>query len=244
MPPTPMRSTVEAYLDGTANFRTDLYSTKGTLMTHKESIELMKSLNVKFTPELKSPSVEMPFNGFTQEMYAQKLINEYKEAGVDPSMVFPQSFNLDDVLYWINNEPAFGAQAVYLDDSYDIKGWSHMDPATWDNTMQSLKDRGVNYIAPPMWVLVTLDANGKMIPSVYATEAKKAGLKIITWTAERSGLLNTGGGWYFQSVKDAINNDGDVFDLMHVLNKDVGIVGLFSDWPATTTYYANCFGLK
>ena len=32
--------------------------------------------------------------------------------------------------------------------------------------------------------------------------------------------------------------------LMDVLAQDVGIVGLFSDWPATTTFYANCFGLR
>jgi glycerophosphoryl diester phosphodiesterase len=25
-----------------------------------------------------------------------------------------------------------------------------------------------------------------------------------------------------------------------VLAKDVGILGIFSDWPATVTYYANC----
>jgi glycerophosphoryl diester phosphodiesterase len=25
-----------------------------------------------------------------------------------------------------------------------------------------------------------------------------------------------------------------------VLAQDVGIIGLFSDWPATTTFYANC----
>ncbi|CAA6814145.1 MAG: Glycerophosphoryl diester phosphodiesterase (EC [uncultured Thiotrichaceae bacterium] len=28
-----------------------------------------------------------------------------------------------------------------------------------------------------------------------------------------------------------------------MLAQDVGIKGLFSDWPATVTYYANCKGL-
>ncbi len=235
-------TTPEEYLDGTANWRTDLYSTNGTLMTHAESIELIKSLGGKFTPELKSASVEMPFEGYTQEMYAQQMIDDYKKAGVDPSQVWPQSFNLDDVLYWIENEPEFGRQAVYLDDSYDIEGWSHMDSTTWKPSMKELKEMGVNYVAPPMWVLVTLE-DGKMVPSPYAKEAKAAGLDIITWTAERSGFLKSGGGWYYQSVSDVIDNDGDVFELMHVLHNDVGIKGLFSDWPATTTYYANCFGL-
>lgn len=52
-------TTVEEYFGGTANFRTDLFSSCGTLVTHAESIELIKSLGAIFTPELKTPSVEM-----------------------------------------------------------------------------------------------------------------------------------------------------------------------------------------
>lgn len=102
---------------------------------------------------------------------------------------------------------------------------------------------GVNYIAPPLWMLVTLNDNGEMVPSVYAEEAAAADLDIITWTLERSGPLASGGGWYFQSVTDAIDNDGDYFEILDVLAQDVGVVGVFSDWPATVSYYANCKGL-
>jgi len=28
-----------------------------------------------------------------------------------------------------------------------------------------------------------------------------------------------------------------------MLAQDVGVIGVFSDWPATTTFYANCMGL-
>ena len=31
--------------------------------------------------------------------------------------------------------------------------------------------------------------------------------------------------------------------LLDVLAQDVGVKGVFSDWPATVTYYANCMGL-
>lgn len=235
---------VKDYMDGTAGFRTDLYARNGTLMTHAESIALFKELGVKFTPELKSPSVSMPYDGkYTQAAYAQQLIDEYKEAGVPAADVFPQSFNLDDVLYWIKNEPEFGKQAVYLDNSYRDRSWSPEDAGSWRHQMDELKALGVNYIAPPLWVLVKLE-NGKMVPSLYAEKAKAAGLEIITWTAERSGFLRDGGGWYYKSVTDAIDNEGDVFELMHVLHQEVGVAGIFSDWPATTTYYANCFGLK
>ncbi|MEO5695900.1 MAG: glycerophosphodiester phosphodiesterase family protein, partial [Burkholderiaceae bacterium] len=118
----PNARTVDEYLGGTANFRTDLYSgpSSGTLMTHKESIELFKQLGVKMTPELKSPSVTMPFDGFTQEAYAQKMIDEYKQARVPPQNVWAQSFDKNDVLYWVRNEPKFGRQAVYLDDANNV----------------------------------------------------------------------------------------------------------------------------
>ena len=236
--------TVEDYIDGTASWRTDLYATDGgELMTHAESITLFKSLGTKFTPELKSPAVDMPFNGFTQEDYAQKMIDAYKSAGIPASDVWAQSFNLDDVLYWIKNEPEFGAQAVYLDGSFVISGWNPNTPTTWTHQMDALKAMGVNYIAPPIWVLLTLK-DGKIVPSTYAVEARKAGLDIIAWSMERSGSLQNGGGWYYQSISDAIRSDGAIYKVIDVLAQDVGAVGIFSDWPATVSYYASCMGLE
>lgn len=237
-------ATVEEYMDGTAKWRTDLYSVEnGTLMTHAESIALFKGLGAKFTPELKSPAVEMPFDGFSQHDYAQKLIDEYKAAGIPASDVWPQSFNLGDVLYWIENEPEFGKQAVYLDGRYNVEGFDFMKPETYEPSMQELAAKGVQYIAPPMWMLVTLDG-GRIAASPYVKAAKDAGLKLITWTLERSGPLTNGGGWYFQSVKDTVDSDAYYFHLLHALHEDVGVEGVFSDWPATVTYYASCMGLK
>lgn len=242
-------TTVEAYLDGTAGFRTDLYSVETpTLLTHAEYVAMFKDLGVKFTPELKSASVDMPFEGFSQADYAQKLVDEYKAAGVPASDVFLQSFDLSDVIYWIQSEPEFGAQAVYLDDRYEASDEDEglidpMDAATFKPSMQELADMGVKYIAPPLWMLVTT-RDGAMVPSVYAEEAKAAGLTLITWTLERSGPLQTGGGWYFQSVAEVTNSDAAAFELLHVLAQDVGVVGVFSDWPATVSYYASCMGLE
>jgi len=233
-------ATVEAYMNSTAPFRTDLYAANGTLVTHAESIALIKSLGAKFTPELKAPKVAMPYDGMSQADYAQKLIDDYKAAGVPPEDVYAQSFNLNDVLYWIENEPEFGKQAVYLDGRRDL---DPMDPATFSPSMADLKAKGVNIIAPPLWVLLTLE-DGKIVPSAYAKAAKEAGLDIITWTLERSGPLTSGGGWYYRTVTDAISNDGDMFKVLDVLAQDVGVIGVFSDWPATTSYYASCMGLK
>jgi len=241
----PAAQTVEEYLDGTASWRTDLYAANsGTLMTHADAIALFQELGVKMTPELKTPSVEMPFDGdYTQQMYAQQMIDEYKAAGVPPEDVYPQSFLLDDVLYWLENEPEFGAQAVYLDPRSIGAAFDPNDPATWSPGMQELVDQGVQIVAPPIQFLVTLDDSGQIVPSEYAKAAQEAGLDIITWTLERSGPLTDGGGSYYQSVSDVINNSGDMYNVLDVLAQDVGILGIFSDWPATVTYYANCMGL-
>jgi glycerophosphoryl diester phosphodiesterase len=236
----PAARTPEQYLGGTASWRTDLYSgpTSGTLLTHAESIELFKKLGVKMTPELKSASVTMPFDGFTQQAYAQKMIDEYKAAKVAPRNVFPQSFNIDDVLHWVNNEPAFGKQAVYLDDANTVADLPNY------NTLVGYKTQGIPIWAPPTFALLAAD-NGKIVPSQAAKDAKAAGLGLITWTLERSGILADGNnGFYYQTFDSAVKTEGDVFQALHVLAKDVGVMGVFSDWPATTTFYANCMGLR
>ncbi|WP_306152517.1 glycerophosphodiester phosphodiesterase family protein [Roseovarius sp. MMSF_3281] len=235
-------TSVEGYMDGTAAWRTDLYSVQdGTLMTHAESIELFRDLGAKFTPELKSPSVEMPHNGFSQADYAQKLIDEYKAAGVPASDVWAQSFNLEDVLYWVENEPEFGKQAVYLVEWHD--GFDEQAPETWQEDFAALKEQGVNYLAPSLNMLVT-PKDGDYAASAYAKAAREAGLKLIAWTLERSGPLTNGGGWYFQSVTDVTDSDADYFNVLHALHDDAGVAGVFSDWPATVTYYANCMGIE
>jgi glycerophosphoryl diester phosphodiesterase len=239
-------TTVAQYLKGTASWRTDLYSHCGTLLSHKESIALFKDLGVKMTPELKAPSVPMPFQGrYTQAAYAQQLVNEYKEAGVPPHHVFAQSFSLDDVRYWIAHEPRFGNQAVYLDGRYEEPGtrFDPNDSSTWSPSMGQLVSSGVELLAPPIYVLVTLDAQGRIVPSAYAKAARAAGLDLIAWSFERAGPMAGGGGFYYQSVAPRMNNDGDMMEVLDVLARDVGVIGVFSDWPGTVTYYANCMGL-
>ncbi len=237
----PRARTVAEYLGGTANFRTDLYSgpSSGTLLTHKESIELFKQLGVKMTPELKSASVAMPFEGFSQQAYAQKMIDEYKQARVPARHVWPQSFNKNDVLYWVQNEPSFGRQAVYLDDAS-----TPADLPTADELV-GYRAQGIRIVAPPVFALLSTDGNGHIVPSQYALNAKKAKLDIITWTLERSGILADGNnGFYFQTFDSAIQRDGDVMQVLDVLANEVGVLGVFTDWPATVTFYANCAGLK
>jgi len=236
----PKATTVAEYLDGTPNWRTDLYSKTGTLLTHKQSIELFKELGVKMTPELKSPQVSMPFDGMSQEQYAQKMLDEYTQLDVPANQVYPQSFNLNDVKYWINTNPEFAGQSVYLDGRDSEAGFDPSNPATWQPSMAELVADDVKILAPPIWMMLTIDNDNSIVPSQYAIEAKAAGLKLIAWSLERSGPLNEGGGYYYQSIADVINNDGDMMTVVDVLAKQVGVMGIFSDWPATVSYYASC----
>jgi glycerophosphoryl diester phosphodiesterase len=165
------------------------------------------------------------------------MIDEYKAAGIDPGDVWAQSFNLNDVLYWIANEPAFGEQAVFLDGG----SIPRPDAAAF---LQGLADQGVNIVAPPMPMLLTVDEDNEIVPSEYAYAAREAGLDIITWTTERAGrivedVLEGDNIFYYRTTLPALENDGDIMVTLDVLAREVGIIGIFSDWPATVTYYAN-----
>jgi glycerophosphoryl diester phosphodiesterase len=257
---------VDDYMDATANWRTDLYSagSHGVLMTHAESIQLIKEWGRKATPELKKYDRQAGMPSYDE--IRAKVAQEYKDAGFDPKNVWLQSFEIADIEYWVNKTKEFGVQAVYLDNAYcdgsygdqdgtqNTRGCrgvfndelasagderSPMQTADHVNGFEALKAKGINFIAPPMQMLVKKDGKGYW-RSEYATAAKAAGLKIITWTLERSGPLGGGGGWYYGTINSNVDNDGDMLELLHVLHKSVGIEGIFSDWPATTTFYANC----
>jgi glycerophosphoryl diester phosphodiesterase len=233
-------TTAEGYLGGTASWRTDLYTSRGTLMTHAEYIQIVKVIAGKFTPELKypdNPNRVVAIFG-SQENYAQKMIDEYKAARINPKNVWAQSFNLGDVVYWIQNEPKFGKQAVFLDSF----------PTPLPMTLAALKQLGVKIIAPPMQALLAVNAAGEIVPSQYAKDIKSFGFDIITWTFERTdlrkGAAGVGGYYAFDPTGAAVKTDSDMYKALDVLASDVKILGIFSDWPATVTYYANCMGLK
>jgi glycerophosphoryl diester phosphodiesterase len=241
----PAATTAAAYLGGTASWRTDLYTGRGTLLTLKESIALNQRLGVKHTPELKSGNPVRVTQVFgSQAAYAQAMINEFKRAGVRPRDVFAQSFNLADVTYWITHEPAFGKQAVYLD---DVDPGAGIPPLTAAE-LQAVRAQGVRIFAPPIPALLAVDAgNNRLVPSQYARDIKAAGLGIITWSFERSDLRRGAafGGFYaaYDPEGRVVKKDSDMFYTLDALAQDVGVMGVFSDWPATVSYYASCMGL-
>jgi glycerophosphoryl diester phosphodiesterase len=235
-------TSIEDYHPATPDWRTDLYATCGTTMSLVEHIELVESLGLLHSPELKTPEVEMPFEGdYTQEHYAQQLVDDYRDAGVPASKVFMQSFLYDDLLYWLKNEPKWGANAMFLDESAD-------DPKDLPAAVANLTnfwEDGLRYIAPPLpYILKAKD--GEIVPSAYAKKANELGLKIVAWTLDRSGplaVVEEEEDYYFMNYAEAVDNDGDVYNLVDVLARKIGIVGIFTDWSATATFYANCVGL-
>jgi glycerophosphoryl diester phosphodiesterase len=241
----PAATTAEGYLGGTANWRTDLYNSRGTLLTLKESIALNRRLGVGHTPELKAGNPARIAQVFgSQEKYAQAMIDEFKRAGVRPSDVWAQSFNLNDVLYWIRNEPRFGRQAVYLD---DVDPGAGIPRLTIDE-LNFARRNGVRIFAPPIPALLAVDSNDAIVPSQYAKDIKAAGLDIITWSFERADLRRGAafGGFYaaYDPEGRAVKKDSDMYLALDALAQDVRVIGVFSDWPATVSYYSSCMGLE
>ena len=244
----PSATTAAGYLGGTPSWRTDLYTGRpaGNVVTLKEHIEMIKQWGVGQTPELKAGDPARIASIFgSQEKYAQKLIDTYRDAGVDPRKVYPQSFNADDVIYWLKNDYAFGRQALVLD-PIDL-GANPPIPRMSVARLTELRNLGVTTISPPMWALLALDGQNNIVPSQYALDIKAAGFKIIGWSFERVNLTKgaAGAGSYYQFDPEgkAIKKDSDMYKALDVLAKQVKVIGLFSDWPGTVTYYANCMGL-
>lgn len=222
----------------------------GTLLTHRESIALFQELGVMMIPELKESLDPLPFSGLTRAALAQRLIDDYRAAGVDPRRVSPQSFLREDIDYWLAHAPDFGRQAVFLESAERVADLPSLAE------LRRYREAGIRIVAPPLFALLEGDASGAIRPSSYARDVQAAGLAIIPWSLERSGSLaapgkgigtgtgtDTDKGFYYQTLNAAIRREGDVLRVLDVLAQEVGIQAIFSDWPATVVYYANCLGL-
>ncbi|KAK4561572.1 hypothetical protein LTR86_004251 [Recurvomyces mirabilis] len=244
---------VQDYQGTAPNWRTELYDTCGKVLTLNEYIDLVESLNNgisparNYTPELKTPPqpyVPMPFHGYTQEQYAQDFVDTFKNRSISFDRIWPQSFLFTDVEYWLKNDHEFGKQAIYLQE-FDTPA----DLAAGFANLSIARAAGVNIIGPSIPMLVTTGGpnNNTIVPSNYSQAILSHGFDIIAWTYERSGPLATvkaRGEYYFNSIADIVSYDGQYYDLLDVLANQIKIKGLFTDWAASVTYFANCFGLQ
>jgi glycerophosphoryl diester phosphodiesterase len=229
----------------TPDWRTNMYAYScAEPMSLKEQIEQVDAYGLNFTAEAKTPEIPMPFEGnYTQTDFIKQIVDTFDGYKINPDRVWLQSFLPDDIFWWIDNTPAYGLQAVYLDERADLTADGY-DVAV--ASLPGLAERGVKIVAPSIYQLVTADnATNEIVPSSYAIAAKDAGLEIITWSFERSGPLEiAGGGYYYASIANLIKNDGDEYKVIDAIAQKVGATKIFADWASTITYYANCFGLK
>jgi glycerophosphoryl diester phosphodiesterase len=240
----PDATSVKEWLRPQAEAAMPGYPDQGKLMTHAESIKLFQRLGVAMAPELKLPEVEMPFEGdYSRQDYAQALLDAYLEAGVPADRVTFQAFSKDDILYWLSAAPEFGQRAAW---------GTGTDPRLPPPSMadfEAIRASGIRRLAPPLPRLLELDAEGKIVASAYARHARKADLELIPWTLERSGVIRAGrvegrsADFYLGTILSALESEGDIYRILQALHEEVGASAVFSDWPGTTTYYANCVGL-
>jgi glycerophosphoryl diester phosphodiesterase len=105
----------------------------------------------------------------------------------------------------------------------------------------------VRIIAPAMPALLAVSGS-QVVPSQLPKDLKAMGFALITWTFERADLrqgASKAGFYYdFDPTGAAIGKDSDMYKALDVLARDVKILGIFSDHPATVTYYANCMNLQ
>lgn len=240
----PTATRPEDFADATAAWRTDLYANGSPIVTHAESIALFRKLGVAMTPELKAPEVPMPFDGdFTTTAYARRLVDAYRAAGIPPEDVALQSFDRDVIREWLRYAPDYGGNAVWL------MGKAPEPAQDLDAYFVALASEGFRTVAPPIPLLLELDETGHLRATELARAARGAGLELVTWTLERSGRIRAAqiegrsGDFYLGPVQASLQNDGDVYRVLDALHRVVGVRAVFSDWPATTTFYASCMGI-
>ena len=85
----------------------------GTVMSHRDSIELIRDLGTAFTPELKRP--EVLCHSMAQPAgLCQKITDRIPSGRHTNKTGLPQSFNINDVRYWIENHPQYAQQTIWL----------------------------------------------------------------------------------------------------------------------------------
>ncbi|HFU75966.1 MAG TPA: glycerophosphodiester phosphodiesterase, partial [Arcobacter sp.] len=212
----PKAKNIKEFIDATPSFRTDLYANDGgVLMDFNQSIDLFHKYNRKMTPEIKIPQVGMPFNGFSQKDFIDSIVGTLRSKKINFDDIYIQSFNLNDLLYLIKKYPNLAKNSIYLVEDFDKNFGKDIQQ------LPLLKNEGIKIIAPPIWALLTTDKNNQIVPSIYAKALKKYGFKIITWSLERSEIMQgVKTGWYYQTINKAIYSNSSIMEILHVLDKN------------------------
>mmetsp|Transcript_10992 Transcript_10992/g.15844 ORF Transcript_10992/g.15844 Transcript_10992/m.15844 type:complete len:495 (+) Transcript_10992:66-1550(+) len=210
------------------NTRTASSCVPANIPSHEDYIALVHSWGAKFAP-IQVPFVYMDnIENYTQEMHSRQIIQSYSQGLViDPSRIYPTSQNWEDIFLWKREFPQHARNAIAIDMFYE----EEQDENILQERFTSLLGHGVsNVVTNDMWVLLKRNMESESIesfePSVYAKVSKKMKLNIFTvWTESSSEL-----------------RDETYFRVLHALNKQVGIKGIFADVSVvpTASFYMNC----
>lgn len=234
----PSATSARDYLAGTPGWTGHAPHDYGTLMTLPEFVALVEPTGVAMTPELKAFEPPNDDPRFDRAAQSRRLFDTFRTAGVEPDRLYPQSFELDDIRRWRDIAPDYAPRAVWLDGRYRTQAIDPDDASSLTPAFDTLAELGVGYLAPPIWMLLTLDEQQRIVPSDYAIRARDADVPLLTWSLERGA--DGGGGFYYQSIASAYTGPADQLRVLDVLANQVGVDGVFSDWPATTTWFAHC----
>lgn len=125
--------------------------------------------------------------------------------------------------------------------------------------IKNLSDLGVDLFAPAIPVLVANGPHRNVVPSRTAAFLKELNVPHIgSWSLERQGCevrdqvspevpgqvmapCGQTNAFYFAPVENSSTfQHVDVLQVLDVLFRDIGLAGLFSDFPATVSMYVNC----
>jgi len=196
---------------------------------HKESIALFKKLGVKMTPELKSASVPMPYDSdgdgvgdYTQEAYAQQMIDEYKAMACARATCGRSPSTSATCATGSPTNP-HSAAGVYLDDA-NIPASCRVPPNCKATRTKHQRRRAADVCA------ARCRQRRQDRPLGLCTQRQGRRARHHHLDAGTLGILADGNnGYYYQTVDSAITREGDVMTVLDVLAKDVGILGIFSD---------------
>jgi len=227
--------TPQQYISHTKSFQTELYAHDCPhIQSHKNFIDVVNANGGSFSPEYKMLDYKFT-KQYTRQMFLQQVLHDYNST--DPSRVYFQGFEWED-LYYVAKTPL---NTFALD-----KNWIALTYTRHQllNYFHPLVDHGVTAIAPSISMLLEVDTENNLVPTLYAKVARELGLGIVAWTLERSDALSKGGGWYYSTLSQVLRTDSDVIKVLDVLYEDVGIMAIWTDWPSVATFYANCKGIS
>ena len=181
-------------------------------MTSPESIELFKKLGVKMTPELKirvgDDAVRRVHAGDVRAEDDRRAPGRLASVLVTCSR--SRSTRRTFCIGSTTSRPSAGRRCTST------------TPTRWPTCRRSptsgaTSTQGIRIWAPPTFALLALDGSNRIVASQWARDAKAAGLDIITWTLERSGILADGNnGFYYQTIDQAITREGDLCKVIDV----------------------------